>query len=318
MKGSVLPVVIIGIIPVVLIIIGFIYISPLTNPASEVNKIERCEEECWTADQLDDAKRVHSIGDTVGTGRSFVKMEFESGGVPLLFQENEPTLIQLTKPLSSTAYDIDPNKRLESIKYYINYDLENFKILESTADMEVVACPVGDRADCYDVETKIGFEEAVPFVMVNTEQLEKLNEPFAGEDWIDFIFITNTATLKVVSEIDEQLYEITVSDLQVRVTLPNTEEEKKRNYFCIKNGIRYMCGPDDPNYDGPDVGAKFDGDSNVQVTSTPTDNEPVDVGDTTTVNGVEAKVETVTYRDDGLCEYSFMPYDRSVRTGECP
>jgi hypothetical protein len=232
--------------PLILLLIPLFIIALLSAPLildtydiTDVVGINLSEAEI-TADYPEG--RVYNPGEVVGSVNSEVKIWFD-GGAPLVIQQDEPLAVTITKPLSSFVVNPEKTERLERMEYRVNYDVDDFNVIEVTADFMALACPLSDYCDeqgspnavilCGDTHNpcEIGFNGASPFVVVDLEKFQKENPDslFSGEEEIRFVFKAEYVSMKLQAKADGALYQgnnrnlLAVADLPTDVNFTPVE-----------------------------------------------------------------------------------------------
>ena len=177
--------------------------------------------------------RLYGAGDIAGSVTSSATVWFDDGSKQT-FDQDESLAVTLTKPLSSFVLSPDKTDRADRIKYSINYDIDDFEVIESTADFTVLACPLSDYCDeqgspntvilCGDTHNpcEVGFVGASPFVVVDLErfQTESPEPLFREVEEIRFLFKAEYVSVKLQSKADGTLYEATTERLMSIADLP--------------------------------------------------------------------------------------------------
>ena len=303
-------------IAVMALLIGAVFIYPITAGAI-ANDVVVPDTDIT---QEEEQSRQHYANEVIGSANSFVEVNFDDGSSEMFAQE-EPFMVSITKPLSSSILSRDRTDRATSMKYFVNYEIDGFDIVEVSADIIVLACPLyeycdeqgspssvivcGDTAPC-----EIGFDQAVPFVVLDLWDFDRQNPDrlFQDSEDVRIVFKAEWINLKVQSKLDNTLYSATNQNLITVVDLPLDSSEIETN-FSQDNGMAI--------------------DEVVEVKDF-MDTEDIDVGDVVPlVNVVDAIVAEVEYCTGitnppqpgqcsaGLCNYTFSN-DRSEAVRECP
>jgi len=316
MMSNSFPMIVFVSIAVMALLIGAVFVYPITAGAI-ANDVVVPDTDIT---QEEEQSRQHYANEVIGSANSFVEVNFDDGSSEMFSQE-EPFMVSITKPLSSSILSRDMTDRATSMKYFVNYEIDGFDIVEVSADIIVLACPLyeycdeqgspssvivcGDTAPC-----EIGFDQAVPFVVLDLWDFDRQNPDrlFQDSEEVRIVFKAEWINLKVQSNLDNTLYSATNQNLIAVVDLPLDSSEIE-TIFSQDNGMVI--------------------DEVVEVKDF-MDTEDIDVGDVVPlVNGVNAIVAEVEHCTGitspaqpgqcsaGMCNYTFSN-DRSESVRECP
>ena len=302
-------------IAAIVLLIGAVFVYPITAGAI-ANDVVVPDTDIT---QEEEQSRQHYANEVIGSANSFVEVNFDDGSSEMFSQE-EPFMVSIAKPLSSSILSRDRTDRVTSMKYFVNYEIDGFDIVEVSTDIIVLACPLSEYCDeqgspstvivCGDTAPcEIGFDQAVPFVVLDLWDFDRQNPDrlFQDSEDVRIVFKAEWINLKVQSNLDNTLYSATNQNLITFVDLP-LDSLSIEIIFSQDNGMVI--------------------DEVVEVKDF-MDTEDIDVGDAVElVNGVDAIVEEVEYCTGitdppqpgqcsaGMCMYSFSN-DRSVAVREC-
>jgi hypothetical protein len=284
---------------IVFVLLAGVLLLPSATAGTDINTVDDLVDE--DLETLDNKPSSHSTGDLIGNSRIMVTVNYRDGSFDTL--SSEP----INLFLGSQTF-VRSEKEIEDIKFRVDFNMDNFDLTATTADFVVVACPVSEYCDnegsssavilCGDeTSCDIGFDKGSPYVILNPSdypELSQWEEPrlVLKADWI---------TVELVSKVDSKKY---------TAVLGCQAESLCGHWISV-----------DLEKGSSSVATQDGGEINVEESQycNPFCEDDLDIGDILKLsNGVDARVETVTPRADGLCEFTFMPYDRSVRTGECP
>ena len=316
MMSNSFPMILFVSITAIVLLIGAVFVSPITNAGAIANDVVVPDTDIT---QDEEQNRQHYANEVIGSANSFVKVNFDDGP-PELFAQEEPFAVTITEPLSSSVLSRDRTDRVTSMKYFVNYEIDDFDIVEVTADIIILACPLSEYCDeqgspstvivCGDTTPcEIGFDQAVPFVVLDLWDFDRQNPDrlFQDSEDVRIIFKADWINLKVQSKLDNTLYSATNQNLIAVVDLPLDSSEIETS-FSQDNGMAI--------------------DEVVEVKDF-MDTEDIETGDIVTlgngVDGVVDSVEVCTGITDppqpgqcssGMCNYTYSN-DRSATVREC-
>jgi len=248
---------------------------------------------------------LHKAGDNVGSINSKAIVGFDDGST-MSFAQEKPFLVRISEPLSQSGVQSpDKTDRVVSMEYTFEFMIDDFYILEVSADFAVLACPLNEYCDVTGGSTNtimlcgdttpcdVTFDGGVPTVKVDITPFDKENPDrlFQGSEEIRFVFKADYISMTLQSKLDNYLFTATTENVFAIVDLPLDEYQH--------------------------TSAEFGG-GDMDITATTwMSGDSVGVGSGVSLaNGVIGKVGEKTYRDDGLCEFRFSN-DSSVVVGPC-
>jgi hypothetical protein len=244
MMSNNFPLIIFVSIAAIALLIGAVFIYPITAGAI-ANDVVVPDTDIT---QEEEQNRQHYANEVIGSANSFVKVNFDDGSSEMFAQE-EPFMVSITKPLSSSILSRDRTDRATSMKYFVNYEIDDFDIVEVSADIIVLACPLSEYCDeqgspssvivCGDTTPcEIGFDQAVLFVVLDLWDFDRQNPDrlFQDSEDVRIVFKAEWINLKVQSKLDNTLYSATNQNLITVVDLPLDSSEIETN-FSQDNGM---------------------------------------------------------------------------------
>ena len=140
------------------------------------------------------AEYSYEVGNEIGMSDTIVKLEFDNGRVDVVREKN-PVTVRILEPLASNVLSISRNNRMNTISYYLNFDLDDdFEIVSATANFVIDVCTAKQPANyihpekcnggsetrtlCGDTENNkcnILWDGAVPYVQEsNLERIDSI------------------------------------------------------------------------------------------------------------------------------------------------